>query len=123
MVTRKVNCQDCFRCVRSCPVKAIGIDKGHARVIEERCILCGRCVLECPQQAKEIDWQMHEVIQAINTGRQVIMSLAPSYVAAFPEYSWESLVDCLTGAGIATVLETAEAADIVSQVYGNYCLS
>ncbi|MBP2664639.1 MAG: stage sporulation protein [Firmicutes bacterium] len=26
--------------MRACPVKAIGIDKGHARVIEEKCILC-----------------------------------------------------------------------------------
>ena len=106
--------------MRACPVKAIGIDKGHARVIEEKCILCGRCVVECPQQAKEIDRQIQRLTTAIANGKQVIMSLAPSYVAAFPEISWKNLTGRLQNAGISAVVETAAAADLVSQLYATY---
>lgn len=120
ITTRKVNCRDCFRCVRACPVKAIGIDRGHAHVIEERCILCGRCVTECPQQAKEIDRQIPRLTTAIANGKQIIVSLAPSYVAAFPEYSWEDLTGRLVAAGVHAVTETAVAADLVSQLYATY---
>lgn len=106
--------------MRACPVKAIGIDKGHARVIEEKCILCGRCVAECPQQAKEIDRQIQKLTTAIANGKQVIVSLAPSYVAAFPEFSWKNLTWRLQNAGISAVVETAAAADLVSQLYATY---
>ena len=38
---RNARCKDCYKCLRECPVKAIGF-KGHeAEIIEDRCILCG----------------------------------------------------------------------------------
>lgn len=120
ITTHKVNCRDCFRCLRSCPVKAIGINKGHARVIEERCILCGRCVTECPQQAKQVDNQIQKLQSAIESGQKVVLSLAPSYIAAFPEYNQEELIQLLTDAGIHAITETAEAAAIISKIYGRY---
>ncbi len=120
ITTHKVNCRDCFRCVRSCPVKAIGISKGHARVIEERCILCGRCVTECPQQAKKVDNQLQKLTSAIQMGQRVVLSLAPSYVAAFSEYSQDELIQSLANAGIHTITETAEAAAIISEIYGTH---
>ena len=48
--TNLANCVDCYRCVRACPVKAIRVTGGHARVVAELCIQCGTCVHECPQQ-------------------------------------------------------------------------
>ncbi|WP_373325918.1 [Fe-Fe] hydrogenase large subunit C-terminal domain-containing protein [Sporomusa paucivorans] len=119
-MTHKVNCQDCFRCVRSCPVKAIGIRKGHAHIIEERCILCGRCVVECPQKAKQVDNQIQRLQTALEKGQRVVISLAPSYVAAFPEIAREELIQALTGAGIHSVAETAVAATMISEIYGTY---
>lgn len=115
-----MNCQDCFRCVRSCPVKAIGIKKGHARVIEERCILCGRCVIECPQQAKEVESQLEKLTAAIKEGKQIIMSLAPSYIAAFPTFTLAELAKRLNQKGITVVAETAVGAELVSQAYAHY---
>ena len=41
-------CQDCYKCVRRCPVKSIKIQEGHACVLSEKCIACGRCVAPCP---------------------------------------------------------------------------
>ena len=42
--TIEAECQDCYKCVRHCPVKAIRVRDGHAAVIPERCVACGKCV-------------------------------------------------------------------------------
>ena len=47
-------CQDCYKCVRHCPVKAIRIVNGKASVIPEACVACGACVKVCPAHAKKI---------------------------------------------------------------------
>ena len=50
--TSKARCRDCYRCVRACPVKAIGVKDNQAYIDPDKCILCGTCVRECPQKAK-----------------------------------------------------------------------
>jgi dissimilatory sulfite reductase (desulfoviridin) alpha/beta subunit len=37
-------CRMCYTCVRECPVKAIRITEGQAKVIGDRCIACGNCI-------------------------------------------------------------------------------
>ena len=41
--TIEAECQDCYKCVRHCPVKAIRVRDGHAAVIPELCVACGNC--------------------------------------------------------------------------------
>lgn len=120
ITTQKVNCKDCHRCVRSCPVKAIGIEKGHARLVDDKCILCGKCVVECPQHAKQVENQLEKVQAAINEGRKVILSLAPSFVGIFAEYSPEQFVATLYELGFTAVEETALGAEIVSNHYRSF---
>lgn len=115
--TQKVNCRDCHRCVRSCPVKAIGISQGHARVIDERCIMCGKCLVDCPQHAKQVDSQIDRVKAAIYAGKKVILSLAPSFPAAFPQYTYSQLFTILLELGFSAIEETSVAAEYVSRVY------
>lgn len=117
ITTLKVNCKDCHRCVRSCPVKAIGIDKGQARVVENRCIVCGRCVTECPQKAKQVENQVAEIKAKIASGYKVIMSLAPSFIGSFPEYKGKELFQAIKSLGFYDVEETAIGAEIVSSHY------
>lgn len=117
IVTQQANCQDCHRCMRNCPVKAIGIEKGQAHVIEDKCILCGNCVVECPQKAKQVEDQIANVKEIISSNQRVILSLAPSFVASFPEYSPEQLWERLLGLGFSAVEETAVGAEAVSKVY------
>lgn len=117
ITTQKVNCRDCHRCMRSCPLKAVGIVGGQAKLIDEKCVLCGRCVVECPQGAKQVDSRLEEVKAAVAAGRRVALSLAPSFVAAFPEYSPEELAARLAGLGFAAVEETAVGAAVVSHHY------
>jgi PAS domain S-box-containing protein len=119
ITTQKVNCQDCHRCVRSCPVKAIGIDGGHAHVVLDKCILCGECVVECPQNAKQVENQLYIVKQILATGHPVAFSIAPSFIAAFPGLSIEKLRAGLKKIGACAVEETAVGAAAVSEVYGN----
>ena len=46
--TLKTECNDCYKCIRDCHVKAIRIQGGSASVINEKCIACGHCVTICP---------------------------------------------------------------------------
>lgn len=115
--TQKVNCRDCHRCVRSCPVKAIGITAGQARVIDERCILCGRCVVECPQKAKTVLDEREQIIAAMQAGRRVVLSLAPSFAANFTFSEFASFRRQLRRLGFDDVVETAVGADVVASEY------
>lgn len=117
IATKQVDCVDCYRCVRVCPVKAIGIEQGHASVIPERCILCGRCVLECPHQAKQVENQTPAVREALQQERRVVLSLAPSFVAAFADIPQSQLLRRLYGLGFVAVTETAQGADLVACAY------
>lgn len=119
ITTKKVNCQDCHRCVRVCPVKAIRIENGHARVLEEKCILCGQCVIECPKNAKLVNNQVQFVKDAINGGKKVILSLAPSFIASFAQYSVAELYEILLNLGFSAVEETAKGAEVVAQIYNS----
>ena len=118
ITTQKVNCQDCHRCVRSCPVKAIGIDSGHACVVLDKCILCGECVVECPQNAKTVESQLELVKRVLAAGRKVAFSIAPSYVAGFTDLPFGKLRTTLKQLGAIAVEETAVGAAAVSEIYG-----
>src|ERR1700686_2283116 len=52
IITVAEKCRKCYSCVRSCPVKAIKVDKSYTEIIFERCIGCGNCLSNCPQKAK-----------------------------------------------------------------------
>ena len=113
--TDKAKCRDCYRCVRVCPVKAIRISDGQARVDAERCILCGTCVRECPQKAKHVRNDLDKVRAIIVENKTVIASIAPSFPAAFPEYGGGLLVSALKQLGFSLVTETAVGAELVAR--------
>lgn len=118
ITTLEANCQDCHRCMRECPLKAIGIEQGQAHLIDEKCVLCGRCVVECPQAAKVVENRLAIVRGAIAAGRQVVLSLAPSFAAVFGEYQPPELWRRLYNLGFSAVEETAVGAEAVAGVYG-----
>jgi len=79
----KANCKNCYRCLRSCPVKAIQIKDEQANIIEDRCIACGQCLSVCPQDARNIRSDLKEIKSYIEEGKTVIASLAPTFAGAF----------------------------------------
>ena len=117
ITTRKVNCKDCHRCLRVCPVKAIGINQGHARVLDDKCIFCGKCVIECPQHAKRLISHAPDVQAAIDAGRETVLSLGSSFLGLFPEYTPGQLISAIKSLGFSHVEETAFGAEAVSILY------
>lgn len=45
-------CKGCTVCVTTCPVEAIRVRDGKARILAGRCIDCGECIRRCPNRAK-----------------------------------------------------------------------
>ena len=112
--TEKPECQDCYKCVRNCPCKAICVENGHATVVPELCVLCGRCVTHCPAHAKHVRDDLTKTKQLFNLGKKVFASLAPSFASEFSDYTTEELCAALKLLGFYAVSETAIGADIVS---------
>ncbi|MDD6467574.1 MAG: [Fe-Fe] hydrogenase large subunit C-terminal domain-containing protein [Erysipelotrichaceae bacterium] len=114
---RSTNCKNCYKCIRHCPVKAIQFRNEKAKNIDSECIYCGRCVQICPQGSKTIrnDYSMIETW--LQEGKQVIASVAPSFVAAFDLVSFEPLQKALYALGFSHAEETAYGANIVKQKY------
>ena len=112
--TQQRECQDCHKCIRECPVKAIRVEDGYARVVPELCIMCGNCVLACPSNAKRVRDDLPAVKALLKSGRKVIVSLAPSFVAQFPGVRPAQLIHALKKLGFFAVSETALGAQQVS---------
>ncbi|MBO7089027.1 MAG: 4Fe-4S dicluster domain-containing protein, partial [Lentisphaeria bacterium] len=112
--TADAECQDCFKCVRRCPVKAIKVEEGHASVMPELCIACGGCVEVCPVHAKKIRDDMTRARQLILGPDPVYVSLAPSWVSEFKGLPAKNMIAALKKLGFAGVGETAVGAQAVS---------
>ena len=112
--TEKRECQDCYKCIRECPVKAIRVSGGCATVSTEMCILCGRCVASCPNGAKRVRDDLPNAKSLLVSGRRVIASVAPSFVVEFPGVRPTQLIRGLKQLGFYAVSETALGAQQVS---------
>ncbi|GHV26703.1 4Fe-4S ferredoxin [Synergistales bacterium] len=44
-------CNGCESCVEGCPVSAITVDGGKAKVDDDTCVDCGACAGTCPSEA------------------------------------------------------------------------
>ena len=112
--TEKRECQDCYKCVRNCPVKAIKVEGGYASVVPELCIVCGHCVEVCPNGAKKVRDDLAKARQLIGLRKLVFVSLAPSFVTEFPGVKPARIIAALRKLGFAGVSETALGAQQVS---------
>ena len=112
--TEQTRCQDCYKCVRQCPVKAIRVQNESAAVIAERCIYCGTCVNVCPVGAKKVRDDLFRAQLLVKRQPRVVVSLAPSYVSEFPGVAPAGLIHALRMIGFWGVSETALGAQQVS---------
>ncbi len=114
LFTVKNNCQDCYKCVRRCPVKAIKIEDNSAQIVPELCVACGTCYKVCPVRAKQDRDDVARVKNMLATGEKIYVSLAPSWIAEFDNVTKEQLLTAIEKLGFAGVSETAVGAEEVS---------
>jgi len=120
ITTIEAKCKDCYKCIRSCPVKAISIKSNgntgqvYAKVMTERCIQDGRCVLACPQKAKIVRDDSGAIKELLSRNTPVAASVAPSFIAALPLSEPGLLPAALKKLGFSIVQETAVGAEMVA---------
>ena len=114
---KESNCQNCYKCIRSCPVKSISFSDKQAHIIESECILCGQCFIVCPQNAKQVENQVPQIKLAMAKGEQIYVSLAPSYIANYKNVSFAAMEEAFLKLGFAGAGETALGATIVTEKY------
>lgn len=108
-------CRDCYKCVRRCPVKAIHVENDHAVVSTQDCIYCGTCVATCPNNAKVVRDDLRMVRNLVSARKDVILSVAPSFVSEFPGIDPAKFSTAIKKLGFAQMRETAVGANIVSR--------
>lgn len=111
--TLKNECNDCYKCIRGCHVKAIRVQNGSASVINEKCVACGHCVQVCPAGAKRVRSDIDTVKTLFLAKERVYVSLAPSWAGVY-DIPKEKMIACLKKLGFEGVSETALGAQEVS---------
>jgi PAS domain S-box-containing protein len=114
---KKANCKNCYKCVRNCPVKSIEVKDHQAQILERDCILCGNCILTCPQDAKEVRNDLELVKNLVRGGKDIIASVAPSFIANYDVSTFEAFKDILKKLGFSEAHETAQGAFLVKSEY------
>jgi len=113
-----VNCKNCNKCVRECPVKAIRFINNRAEIDEEKCIACGRCFTACPMHARNIENDMQKVETAIAEGKNVVACIDSAYLGAFEEPG--KFIAALKKLGFSSVQEAAAGSEKITQEYIKY---
>ncbi len=117
LTLKKSNCKNCYKCIRHCPVKSIRFSGNQAHIIGNECILCGHCFVVCPQDAKQIVDETEKARVLLQSGDPVIVSLAPSFIANYPNVGIDSMKAALKKLGFTDAEETALGATMVKREY------
>lgn len=114
---KATKCKHCYKCVRTCEVKAIMVKDEKAEIMPDKCILCGHCLIACPQDAKTLVSDLGMVQNFIRRGDTVVVSMAPSYMGLLEYKTIGQVNTALRKLGFADVRETSEGAAIVTEEY------
>lgn len=114
---REAQCKNCYKCVRTCEVKAITVKNEQAQIMDDKCILCGHCLEACPQNAKAFISDLDLVKSYLSEGTPTILSVAPSYLGILKYKTPGQVISAFMKLGFAQVRETAEGAVYVTGEY------
>ena len=114
---KDVECRDCYKCIRNCPVNAIRYADGHAAILQDECVVCGECVVTCPQRGDFVNSCVDEIRDIIKSGGRVVASVGPSFISDLPVGSIEGMRRTLLQLGFTDAQETSLGSEIVSREY------
>lgn len=111
-------CKGCTNCIKRCPVEAIRVHEGKAKIMQERCIDCGECIRACPNHAKIA---LTDTLEKLSHFKYKIALPAPSFFGQFGlDTKVEDILDAFLHIGFDDVFEVALAAEIVSFIAHRY---
>lgn len=101
-------------CRAACGINAIKSDQlGRAVIDNDMCVSCGQCMVSCPFGAIADKSQIFQLIRAMQSGKQIVAQIAPSFVGQFgPKVTPEMFKTALKDLGFMEVYETAIGADM-----------
>lgn len=114
---KEARCKNCYKCVRTCEVKAISVKNAQAQIMNDNCILCGHCLEACPQNAKSFISDLDKVKGYLKDNIKTVVSIAPSYLGVLNYKVPGQVVSALMKLGFYQVRETAEGAVYVTNEY------
>src|SRR6266568_9493754 len=117
IITLKEKCRKCYSCVRSCPVKAIKVEKNYTEIIFDRCIGCGNCLSNCPQKAKLVTDKVAVTEKLLDSGQPVVAVLGCSFPAYFHHIRPGQLVAGLKRLGFSEVHEGSCGVEMIASAY------
>ncbi|MDR2017279.1 MAG: 4Fe-4S binding protein [Syntrophobacterales bacterium] len=111
-------CVGCTNCIKRCPVEAIRVHEGKAKIMQERCVDCGECIRACPNHAKIA---ITDTLEKLSSFKYKIALPAPSFFGQFSDDTkMEDIFDAFTRIGFDDIFEVALAAEIASFVVHRY---
>jgi len=101
-------------CRRECPTQAIKMDENKRAIIDyDACISCGACVYNCPFGAIQEKSEIVDVIEGLESDRNIYAMLAPAFSTQFQYVSLEKVITGIKLLGFKDVVEVALGADFV----------
>jgi iron only hydrogenase large subunit-like protein len=111
-------CKGCTNCIKRCPMEAIRVHDGKAKITEERCIDCGECIRFCSNHAKVA---VTDSLDKLSGFKYRIALPAPSFFGQFKdEDDIENILEAFLRIGFDDVFEVALAAEVVAFIVHRY---
>ena len=109
-------CVGCLACLRVCPVDAVAVDGGKARIVDESCVRCGLCVPACPHDAIMATGELAKARQIAGSGRGVLTLGVEAAVYFYP-VTPEQVVNACYRAGFKAVHRGVLGDELVAAQY------
>ncbi|PKK90920.1 MAG: histidine kinase [Candidatus Wallbacteria bacterium HGW-Wallbacteria-1] len=115
ITTQTGKCKRCYTCIRNCPVKALTVEKGEAKILEEKCVSCGTCYKVCTQKAKNVENHCSIIRELLDSGANLTALVAPSFPASFYSINPKQTIHAIRELGFSKIVEVAYGAELVGR--------